>query len=37
VWWTPTADVEPNGTALPDGLSPYKAPVTVEEIQSVNR
>jgi enoyl reductase len=37
VWWTPTADVQPDGTALPDGLSQDEQDVTVQEIQSVNR
>ncbi len=37
VWWTPTADVQPAGTALPDGMSQSEQPVTVEEIQTVNR
>lgn len=37
VWWTPTADVQPDGTAMPDGLSEFPQPVTVEEIQAVNR
>ena len=37
VWWTPTADVQPAGTGMPDGFSEFPEPVTVQEIQSVNR
>lgn len=37
VWWTPTADVQPTGTRMPDGRSQSQQQVTVEEIQSVNR
>jgi hypothetical protein len=29
--------VQPAGTALPDGMSQSEQPVTVEEIQTVNR
>ena len=37
VWWTPTATVQPAGTALNPGFSEYRVPVTVQEIQTVNR
>ncbi len=37
VWWTPTADVRPNGTAMADGFSEFPEPVTVQEIQTINR
>jgi len=37
VWWTATATPQPNGAALPDGLSRYQQDVTVQEIQTVNR
>lgn len=37
VSWTPTAEVRPDGTPLPDGRSDSDQPVTVEEIQTVNR
>lgn len=37
VTWTPTADAEPGGQGLPDGTSEFDQPVTVQEIQTVNR
>ncbi|MFF7158747.1 hypothetical protein [Streptomyces sp. NPDC008139] len=37
VWWTPTANSQPNGTAMDAGFSEFQQDVTVQEIQAVNR
>lgn len=37
VTWTPSANAQPGGQGLPDGFSDFGQPVTVQEIQSVNR